>query len=198
MQKVVLATKNKGKVAELRKMLGEDNFDVLCLADFPQIGDIPETGDTFETNALIKAREVARLTGLIAIADDSGLTVDHLDGAPGVYSARYAGPDATDATNNARLLEAMRDCPDDRRGAAFVSVIAAVRPDGREIAVRGEWRGRLLRQAKGANGFGYDPLFLDPELGLTGAQMSPDAKNARSHRGQALRKLLAVWPDFVS
>jgi XTP/dITP diphosphohydrolase len=198
MEKIVLATKNKGKAAELRKMLGADTFEVLSLADYPEIGDIPETGDTFEANALIKAREVARLTGLTALADDSGLAVDYLNGAPGVYSARYSGEGATDAANNAKLIEAMRGCPEGQRGGAFVCVIAAVRPNGRELTVRGEWRGVILRELRGANGFGYDPLFFDPELGVASAEMSPETKNSRSHRGLALRKLLASWPDFLA
>ena len=195
---IVLATGNAGKIRELSAMLAEYGPDirVLGLKDFPHIGDIPETGATFEDNARIKAREVARLTGLVAVADDSGLAVDALDGAPGVYSARYSGEDATDERNVEKLLGAMSGVPDERRGCAFVCVMLAATPGGLELTGRGEWRGRVTHAPAGTQGFGYDPVFLDEELGLTAAQMEPQVKNGRSHRGLALRDLLGKWPGF--
>jgi XTP/dITP diphosphohydrolase len=165
---------------------------------YPEIGDIPETGETFEDNALIKARAVSEATGLIAVADDSGVVVDALGGAPGVYSARYSGQGATDERNNAKLLGELDGVDEPARTARFVSVVAAWAPDGRSLTARGEWEGRVLAAPRGAGGFGYDPLFFDPEVGLTAAEMTRQAKNGRSHRGKALRKLLALWPEFWS
>lgn len=195
---IVLATGNAGKVRELSAMLAECEFAirVLGLRDFPRIGEIPETGATFEDNARIKAQAVARLTGLVAVADDSGLVVDALDGAPGVHSARYSGEGATDERNAAKLLHALRDVPDEARGCHFACVILAATPGGRELIGRGEWRGRVTHVPAGTQGFGYDPVFLDAELGLTAAQMDARVKNGRSHRGQALRDLLRGWPEF--
>lgn len=196
MQKIVLATRNKGKVAELSAMLGPLNIEVVGLDAFPQVGEIPETGKTFEENALIKARAVCQATGLPALADDSGLVVDALAGAPGVYSARFAGERATDAENNAKLLREMATVPPERRSARFVCVMAAVAPNGATITARGTWEGEIARKPKGQGGFGYDPLFLDPALGLSAAELDPEQKNARSHRGKALHKLMDNWPDF--
>lgn len=193
---VVLATRNKGKIAELEALLAASGVHVLGLGAFPEIGEIEETGSTFAENAALKARTVASATGLVAMADDSGLMVDALDGAPGVYSARFSGPQATDATNNAKLLETLAGLPEQRRGCRFVSVVAAHAPNGAEIMAEGRWEGRVLEALRGSGGFGYDPLFLDPELGLTAAELSPQDKNARSHRGQALRALLRDWPAF--
>jgi XTP/dITP diphosphohydrolase len=198
MKTIVLATGNAGKIRELSAMLAEydSGIRVLGLQDFPEIGDIPETGTTFEANARIKALAVARLTGLVAVADDSGLAVDVLDGAPGVYSARYSGEDATDEKNVAKLLAALQDVPDARRGCHFACVMLAVTPGGRELIGRGEWRGRVTHVPAGEQGFGYDPVFFDEELGLTAAQMGASVKNGRSHRGRALRALLSDWPAF--
>lgn len=198
MKTIVLATGNAGKIRELSAMLAEYDSEirVLGLKDFPEIGDIPETGTTFEANARIKAVAVARQTGLVAVADDSGLVVDALDGAPGVYSARYSGEDATDEKNVAKLLAALRDVPDARRGCHFACVMLAVTPGGQELLGRGEWRGRVTHVPAGEQGFGYDPVFFDEELGLTAAQLDAAVKNGRSHRGQALRALLSDWPAF--
>ncbi len=193
---VVLATRNKGKLAELEALLGSFGVAVLGLEAFPDIGEIEETGATFAENARLKARTVAGATGLVALADDSGLAVDKLSGAPGVYSARYSGQDATDATNNAKLLATLADVPEDRRGCRFISVVAAHAPNGAEILAEGRWEGRVLDAPRGQGGFGYDPLFLDLELGRSAAELSPREKNARSHRGQALRALLQDWPAF--
>ena len=193
---VILATRNRGKIAELEALLASSGVHVLGLDAFPEIGEIEETGATFAENARLKARTVAQATGLVALADDSGLAVDALSGAPGVYSARYSGENATDAANNAKLLEALADVPEDRRGCRFHSVVAAHAPNGAEILAEGRWEGRVLTSPRGQGGFGYDPLFLDPELGRSAAELAPAEKNARSHRGSALRALLHHWPAF--
>jgi len=198
MKRIVLATRNQGKVRELQAMLAGLDIEVLGLTRFPEIGDIPETGDTFEENARIKARAVSLATGLVALADDSGLAVDALGGAPGVYSARYSGENATDAANNEKLLTAMKDVPDALRGCRFVSVVAVLAPNGQELLFRGEWPGMLAHEPVGRNGFGYDPLFLDPEIGLSAAQMSPEQKNERSHRGRAMRQAVKRLPEFLA
>lgn len=197
MTRVVLATRNLGKVRELQAMLQGQGIEVLGLDAFPQVGEIEETGQTFEENARIKAKAVSEATGLMALADDSGLMVDALGGEPGVRSARYSGENATDASNNEKLLAAMADVADEKRGCRFVSAIVAHAPNGRELLFHGEWPGRLGREPKGANGFGYDPLFLDLELGLTAAEMTPEQKNGRSHRGLAMRDLMEHFPAFV-
>lgn len=196
---LVIATKNQGKAAEIAALLQHFNVQVRTMDAFPEIGEIPETGSTFEENALIKARTVARMTGMIALADDSGLEVDALGGAPGVYSARFSGPEATDETNNALLLSRLEGVPREARGARFVSVIAVHAPvsGGKELLARGTWSGRVALEPRGRNGFGYDPLFVDHELGLTAAQLEPAQKNARSHRAAALRNLAHRWPAFV-
>ncbi len=193
---LVLATRNAGKIKELEALLSGLGFRVLGLGDFPQVGEIEETGATFAENAALKARTVAQATGLAALADDSGLVVDALCGAPGVYSARYSDPGATDERNNLKLLDALQHTPTEKRGCRFVSVVAAVAPNGAELLAEGRWEGRVLAAPRGAGGFGYDPLFLDLELGRSAAELAPVEKNARSHRGSALRALLAGWPDF--
>ncbi len=198
MQTIVLATGNAGKIRELSAMLAELNPDVrvLGLKDFPHIGEIPETGATFEDNARIKALAVARATGLVAVADDSGLAVDALNGAPGVYSARYSGEDATDERNVDKLLRALSKVPDAERGCHFACVMLAATPGGRELIGRGAWHGRVTHAPRGDKGFGYDPVFFDEEMALTAAQLDAQVKNSRSHRGLALRELLRGWPEF--
>lgn len=193
---IVLATRNKGKIAELSAMLDGFGLQVLGLADFPQIGEIEETGATFHENSLLKAREVAERTGLVAVADDSGLEVDHLGGAPGVYSARYAGEDAGDAANNAKLLEELEGVPAEKRKARFKCVMTAYAPGGEKLVAEGAWEGRVAFEPAGDQGFGYDPLFFDPASGLHAAQMDRAAKNAVSHRGKALQNLISTWPEF--
>jgi len=193
---VVLATRNAGKIAELEALLAGFGVRVIGLDAFPEIGEIEETGRTFAENARLKARTVAQATGLVALADDSGLAVDALSGAPGVYSARYSGENATDATNNAKLLAALAGVPEAQRGCRFISVVAAIAPNGAESLAEGRWEGRVLDAPRGGGGFGYDPLFLDPELGRAAAELAPAEKNARSHRGRALRALLKDWPAF--
>lgn len=198
MNTIVLATGNAGKIRELSALLAEHYPDmrVLGLKDFPQIGEIPETGATFEENARIKALAVARATGLVAVADDSGLAVDALHGAPGVYSARYSGEGATDEKNVVKLLDAMKEVVDPWRGCHFACVMLAATPGGRELVGHGAWHGRVAHAPQGEAGFGYDPVFFDEELGMTAAQMDAQVKNARSHRGLALREMLRGWPEF--
>lgn len=196
---IVLASRNRGKLRELGVLLAPFGVTVLGLNDFPQIGEIEETGSTFAENSLLKAGVVSRLTGLVAVADDSGLVVDALDGKPGVYSARYAeeeGNPATDERNTEKVLAETATVPDGKRACRFVSVMAAAAPDGRHILAEGTWEGTLAHAPAGTNGFGYDPVFFDPETGLTAAQMSPDRKNSRSHRAKACAKLLELWPAF--
>ncbi|UJX42562.1 XTP/dITP diphosphatase [Desulfovibrio sp. JY] len=193
---VVLATRNKGKIKELNALLAPLGVRVIGLDAFPDIGEIPETGETFLDNARIKADAVCRATGLVSLADDSGLCVDALSGAPGVHSARFSGEHANDAANNAKLLAAMAHVPERDRTCRFVSVVVAACPDGRELTAEGTWEGRVLAAPAGNGGFGYDPLFFDPTLGKAAAELTPEEKNARSHRGKALARLVAAWPGF--
>ena len=192
---LILATRNQGKVRELRDPLARFGFDVQSLPeDFPEI---EENGTTFEENALIKARAVAEALGVAAAADDSGLEVDALGGAPGVYSARYSEDwpavegESKDERNNRKLLAELEGVPAEKRTARFRCCMALVIPDGEEIVVSGAWEGSIGFKRAGANGFGYDPLFIDPELELTGAELTREAKMVRSHRGKALARLLA-------
>lgn len=205
--RVVLATTNSGKVRELAEPLAAAGVEVVGLDAFPDLGEIVEDGDSFEANALIKARAVARHTGLPSVADDSGLEVDALRGAPGIHSARYADDweilagESRDARNIRKLLAVMRDVPEGERACRFVCCMAAVLPSGtgdREWTVRGVWEGRLLATPRGGNGFGYDPIFLDPELGRSAAELERGEKMARSHRSRALRALLDGWAAFVN
>ena len=201
--RVVLATRNAGKIAELSGPLSAFGVELVGLDAFPEIGEIEEDGATFEENALIKARAVAGATGLTAIADDSGLMVEALAGAPGVYSARYSDDwemlpgENRDRRNIRKLLAAMADVPEGERGCRFVTAMAAVRPDGRELTVRGEWAGILLASPRGNNGFGYDPVFYDAEAGRTAAELTREEKTARSHRGRAAAALLERWEGFM-
>lgn len=190
---MVLASRNPKKIAEMRTLMAEllPEVKVLSLDDVGVTEDIVEDGATFEENALIKASVAAR-GGRIGVADDSGLTVDALNGEPGIWSARYAARcgeagDHNDGANNRLVLRKMEQVPDAERGAAFVCAIACVLPDGSEFTVRGEAHGRLLREYHGNGGFGYDPLFFYPPLGKTFAELSAEEKNAVSHRGQAMR-----------
>lgn len=187
--KILLASHNKNKIAELEALLKTvcADAEVVSLSDIGFTGEIVEDGETFTENALIKARTGARL-GYITVADDSGLMVDALGGAPGVYSARYAGEDGNTEKNNAKLLAAMRNVPKEKRTAHFVSVVACVFPDGREdIVVRGECPGEILTSPRGKTGFGYDPLFYYAPFHKTFAEMCADEKNSISHRGVAMQ-----------
>ncbi|MRI31579.1 non-canonical purine NTP pyrophosphatase [Endozoicomonas sp. OPT23] len=190
-QKVVLASGNKGKLNELQQMLDGLNFEVLPQSDF-NVSSVPETGLTFVENALIKARHASKVTGLPAISDDSGLEVDALNGQPGIYSARYAGEDADDADNNAKLLEALKDVPSEQRTARFHSVLVYMRheSDPTPLICHGSWEGSILTEAAGVGGFGYDPLFWVPEKGCASAELTKEQKNAISHRAKAKDQLL--------
>ncbi|MGF7234979.1 MAG: RdgB/HAM1 family non-canonical purine NTP pyrophosphatase [Frankia sp.] len=198
--RLVLASRNDAKLIELRRVLSGVGLDIE-LVGLPAGDEVAETGATFAENALIKARDAVATTGLTAVADDSGLAVDALNGMPGVLSARWSGvsgsrPDR-DAANNALLLAQLRDIPDDRRGAAFVCAAAVVTPSGVERVVTGEMRGRLLRHGQGSNGFGYDPLFLPDGETVTSAQLSAEQKDAISHRGRAFRALAQILPTLL-
>lgn len=198
MQKIILATRNSHKVEELQKMLLGESIEVLSLKDLPGLPEVAEDGETFRENALKKAREICKAAGLPALADDSGLQVDLLGGAPGVYSARFAGPQATDRDNNQKLLGLMQNHPDpEERTARFQSVIAFVTPDGRESVVEGSVEGVLLTELKGQGGFGYDPLFYVPEYGQTMAQLSMEVKNQISHRGKAFKMIISEIRDLL-
>lgn len=186
----VLASGNRGKLAELRHALDDMGLQLLPISQWTDVSP-EETGDTFEANAIIKARHAAELTGLPSLADDSGLSVDALGGAPGVYSARYAGAQANDDNNNAKLLQALAATPEGQRQARFVCVIALVRSadDPSPLLARGEWQGHIALQPSGSNGFGYDPLFIDQASGRSAADLSPEQKLVRSHRGHAIAEL---------
>lgn len=188
-EKIVLATGNPGKVHEIQRILGEFGVEVVPQTELG-VTDAEETGTSFVENALIKARHASQETGLPAIADDSGLVVDALDGRPGVYSARYAGVDATDDRNIDKLLRELQGVPDDRRTAAFHCCAVYVSPDAStSLVAEGRWQGRILAERRGSGGFGYDPVFFDPECSRTAAELGPELKNARSHRGKALTAL---------
>lgn len=197
--RIVLASHNRKKLGELQRILapavpGLAPEQIVSAAGLG-LPDVVEDAVTFEGNARKKALSAARATGLVAIADDSGIAVDVLGGCPGIFSARWSGRHGDDAANNALLLAQLSDVPEEHRGARFVCVVAAVHPDGREIVCRGEMPGRLLREPRGEGGFGYDPLFVPAEqpgpaaAALTAAQLSPEDKDAISHRGRALREL---------
>jgi XTP/dITP diphosphohydrolase len=196
---IVLATRNQGKVRELASLLVPFKLTVLGLEAFPYIGDIEETGATFTENALIKASTVSLGTGLVAIADDSGLAVDFLGGAPGVYSARYSEtPEcpATDEGNVRKLLAALAGVPQAGRTARFHCCMAACAPGGESITAEAAWEGLIALAPSGSGGFGYDPVFFDPAKGKTAAEMSPEEKDSRSHRAKAVGALLLKWPAF--
>ncbi|MCR4458779.1 MULTISPECIES: XTP/dITP diphosphatase [Enterobacteriaceae] len=191
MQKVVLATGNAGKVRELASLLNDFGLDVVAQTELG-VESADETGLTFIENAIIKARHAAQVTGLPAIADDSGLAVDALGGAPGIYSARFAGVDATDQQNLEKLLVELQDVPDGERQAQFHCVLVYMRhaDDPTPLVCHGSWQGTIARAPAGSGGFGYDPIFVVPEAGKTAAELSADEKRAVSHRGQALKLLL--------
>ncbi|MBO8132419.1 XTP/dITP diphosphatase [Dickeya fangzhongdai] len=191
MQNVVLATGNAGKVRELAGLLADFGLDVVAQTTLG-VESAEETGLTFIENAILKARHAARETGLPAIADDSGLAVDALGGAPGIYSARYAGEDANDRQNLDKLLAALDNVPDEQRRASFHCVLVYLRhaDDPTPLVCHGSWQGVIARAPVGEGGFGYDPVFFVPSIGKTAAELSREEKNALSHRGQALRQLL--------
>lgn len=189
--RLLLATRNRKKLDELRRILAPQMpVEVLGLADVPAFDEVPESGASFAENALIKAIEAVKHSGIVTVADDSGLEVDALNGMPGVLSARWAGAGHDDAANLNLLLEQLADTPDDRLGAAFVCAAALVTPDGSQIVREGRMPGRLIRQPRGSHGFGYDPIFVPEGHQLTSAELPPAEKDAISHRGKALQELL--------
>jgi XTP/dITP diphosphohydrolase len=187
--RVVLATRNDAKVEELQRVLGPLGVELVGLASYPDAPEVAETGETFAANALLKAHAIAAHTGQVAVADDSGLTVDALNGMPGIFSARWSGRHGDDRANLELVLAQLHDVPDGRRGAAFVCAAAAVTREGREVVAEAELHGRLLRSPRGENGFGYDPIFVPDGYDVTTAEMTGADKDAISHRGQAFRAL---------
>ncbi len=193
--KLLLATRNQGKIVEFRRILdavAPGAIELVGLDQFPDLHDVDETGKTFEENALLKAREMSEATGLPAIADDSGLCVDALNGDPGIFSARWAGSHGNDQANLEKVLEQLKDVPDSERGAYFICVAALYLPDGRTFCEEGRFHGTILHAPVGENGFGYDPIFQPKGLEISSAQMSSEEKDAVSHRGKALRAIAPV------
>ena len=196
--KLVLASSNHGKLEELRSLLSGNGIELIAQSDLG-VEDADETGTTFVENALLKARHATRLTGLPALADDSGICVDALDGAPGLYSARYAGEHGNASRNIDRLLEELDGVPDQRRSAHFYCVLVLLRQadDPQPLIVEGQWNGRILRERRGSGGHGYDPVFFDPAHGQSAAEMELSFKNAISHRGKALAQLKRRLPGLL-
>ncbi|WP_088188582.1 XTP/dITP diphosphatase [Desulfosporosinus sp. FKA] len=190
--KILLATQNQGKVRELQELLADEEIEVVSLQDLPDWEEVEENGETFAENAALKARAAVQRTGLIALADDSGLEVDALNGAPGVFSARFAGEPKDDERNNDKLLDLLETIPDDKRTARFRCALVIAAPEGKEYLTEGTVEGKILRQRRGTDGFGYDPLFLVPELGRTLAEISLTEKNDLSHRARAFRKAIPI------
>ena len=197
-RELVLATRNRGKIEEMQRLFDSFSLDlhIKSSSEF-DLPDVEETGSTFEENAALKATTISRATGLPAIADDSGLCVDALDGAPGIFSARWAGVHGDDKANIARLLDQVSDVPDVKRTAYFVCAIALALPNGALELVRGELRGVLRREVAGSNGFGYDPIFQPDGFAMTLAEMSPSQKDEISHRGRALREIAPRIASFI-
>ncbi len=193
---IVLATHNRGKMEEMSAILGHLPVELLALDAFPEIGDIPETGNTLKENAFIKAETVHRLTGLPALADDTGLEVDALNGAPGIYSARYAGADATFEDNYQKMLKELHGIPVEKRTARFRTVIAFVN-GGEKEWVEGVAEGRIIEDKRGIGGFGYDPIFYYPPLRKTFAELDSVEKNSISHRGKALRNFCGILEKWI-
>jgi XTP/dITP diphosphohydrolase len=201
-KQLILASRNQHKLAEMRRILAEAglSYDVLGLDQLPgglQVPDVVESGETFEANALLKSRAVAAATGMPAVADDSGLAVDALNGMPGIFSARWSGRHGDDAANLRLVLGQLADVPDERLGARFVCAASVSRPDGESRTVIGEMTGSLVREPRGSNGFGYDPIFLPSGLAQTSAQLSAAEKDAISHRGRALAALVPLLRDLL-
>ena len=190
--RIVLASNNPGKVREFNQLLSDTELEVVPQSTF-SVPEIEETGLTFVENAILKARNAAQHTGLPAIADDSGLEVDALDGAPGIYSARYAGAGASDRDNLEKLLDALREVDEQQRSARFQCLMVYMRhgQDPTPRIFQGTWEGHILRAPRGSGGFGYDPIFLVPDIDRASAELAPDVKNRLSHRGQAIRQLVA-------
>ncbi|MBW2545172.1 MAG: XTP/dITP diphosphatase [Deltaproteobacteria bacterium] len=188
-QKIIFASKNGGKIRELKALLEGMDVNLFSLNDYPDTPNIIEDGNTFLENALKKARVISEYTGGTIIADDSGLEVDYLEGAPGIHSARYSGAEATDERNIRKLLEELKDVPTEKRGAAFRCALVLYRTDGTFETFEGKLEGKIAAEPAGVEGFGYDPVFVVPEYGKTVAQLDPETKNRISHRAMAFAKL---------
>jgi len=195
---LILATRNNGKIREIENIILKKNLNInlLSLKDFPEISHIPEPEETFEGNALYKARYVCERTGCVTLSDDSGLEVDALDGKPGVYSARFAGEGATDEENNQKLLKLMQGIPFEKRGAQFRCVMVLYAKTKDYVLTQGIWRGKIALKPQGEQGFGYDPIFFDENLGKCAAMLSIDEKNKVSHRAKALEKMSKLIKPF--
>ena len=194
-KKLIFATGNEGKMKEIREILGDLDYEILSMKEAGVNVDIIEDGTTFEENAIIKAKTVMEATGSIVLADDSGLEIDYLDKAPGIYSARFAGEDTSYDIKNRILLYRLEGVPDEERRARFVCAVAAVFPDGTVKVVRETIEGQIAHEIVGENGFGYDPIFYVPEYGCTTAEMTPELKNELSHRGKALRAMKKILEE---
>ncbi len=192
MKKIIFATGNANKVREVSQILEGTGYEIVSMKDAGIDVEIIEDGKTFEENAIIKAKTIAEASGELVLADDSGLEIDYLNGEPGIYSARYMGEDTSYDIKNANLIERLEGVPDEKRTARFVCAIAAVWPDGKVKTAVCTMEGRIAYESAGANGFGYDPIFYLPEKGCTSAELSPEDKNAISHRGKALRKMKEI------
>jgi len=198
MRKLVLASRNPGKLKELKALLRPLDIEVASLQDYPHIPEVAEDGTTFAENAVKKARAVAAATGLLALADDSGLEVDYLNGAPGVFSARFAGAGHDDRANNEKLLRLLEGVPPEKRTARFRCVVAIATPEGKVYTAEGICEGVIATEPRGERGFGYDPLFLVPQLGKTFAELEPSLKNTISHRARALAKAREILSAILS
>lgn len=197
---LLIATRNEGKTEEFKALFSPLGYTIKNLNDFPELPEVAETGMTFEENARLKAETISNLTGEMVLADDSGLMVDVLGGLPGVWSARFAGPNATDAANNAKLLHELASTAvtPERRTAKFHSTLVVAAPNKPSLVVEGEWLGTIATIPRGEHGFGYDPLFIDDETGKTAAQLTLKQKNKVSHRAIALQNLLKKWPEWLN
>lgn len=192
MKKIIFATGNAGKMKEIREILADPDVEILSMKEAGIFSDIEENGSSFEENAVIKAKAVAshpNAAGAVVLADDSGLEIDYLNGEPGIYSARYMGEDTSYRIKNQNLIDRLEGVPDEKRTARFVCAIAAVLPDGQVVTTRGTIEGKIGYEERGANGFGYDPIFYLPDMSRSTAELSPEEKNAVSHRGNALREM---------
>lgn len=197
MNKIVFATGNEDKLGEIREILKGFHVEVISMKEAGITEEIPEDGSTFSENALIKARYIVNKLGLPAMADDSGLEVDYLNGEPGIYSARFLGRDTDYVTKNTYIINQLKEAKKEERGARFVCAISLILPDGREFLKEGIMEGEIAHEIKGENGFGYDPIFFLPEYGMSSAEISREKKNKISHRGKALREMLEVINDLL-
>lgn len=198
MQKIIFATTNQNKMKEIREILSDFPVEIVSMKEAGICADIEENGTTFEENAAIKAETIQKLTGAIVLADDSGLEIDYLNKEPGIYSARYMGEDTSYHIKNMNLVQRLEGVPDEQRTARFVCAVAAAFPDSETAIVRGTIEGRIGYEEEGGNGFGYDPIFYVPEYGCTTAALSPEQKNAISHRGKALQMIKPVIGRYLS